>query len=57
MSEMACQLRNVTDLMVSIENKWGGLSLSLFIGSHIITVLTENKNIWLILLGNQANSP
>src|SRR5450432_3339843 len=43
MGETPMRLRNVTDLMVSGENKWGEFPLSLFIGNDFITALTENK--------------
>jgi len=43
MGETPMRLRNVTDLIVSGENKWCEFPLSLFIGSDFITVLTENK--------------
>jgi hypothetical protein len=43
MGETPIRLRNVTDLMVSGENKWGGFPLSLFIGNDFITASEENK--------------
>jgi hypothetical protein len=47
MGETPMRLRNVTDLIVSGENKWGGFSLSLFMGKYFTKNLatgTRNAN-------------